>query len=257
MKRHRALEITNEIAEREGFEVLPLPREHEQYYYDLNPEEADRCVDDRPPKNGEDSYNGMQLAAGTLAKVDSFRYVTGANEQRGREKIFRLYQNKGYRIGDHIDDQHGEITDPDKLLGRKDGCGKLRVLSEGKVKIYKDLGVDKDVAHGRIDWVRINGNVVTLTDIHSAAGAVANLVESTTLNTRKAFEDGNAMFSGDFVESARRSGELYDILSSEGSDEIKGIEIEEFVEKMFRAEITDYLQTLRALDYEGPLWVRS
>lgn len=256
MAKERLVQITNEVAAAEGFEVLPLPQEHDGYYIDLVAENADRCVDDRPPKDNDVVYAGMQLAAGTLAKVDSVRHVAGMSEERGREVVFGLYTENGYGIGDHIDDHHGKITDTNELGKRKDGCGKLRVLSEGKVAIYAQLGVDVNVAHDRIDWVRENGDAVVLTEVHNAIGAVANLVEGTTLDTRTAFADSKAMFSGDFVESVRRSGELYDMLVFEGAAEIKDISREEFEERMFRAELTDYLQTLRALDYAGPLWVR-
>lgn len=252
------LERIKIIAEELEFSFRETIDDKYENFIKANLTQGDRCVDDRavcqlegyPYADGE--YTGMQIAGGTFGLIDCLRYVAkdSLNQELGeheaRNLIVKVYNEKDWKIGDHIDDDHGQMTDIDQLKTRKKGCGDQDKKRAGKVLMFRDIVTSEDI-DGRFDWARENNYYLpVLEGGHHAKAALINLVADQTYDNEKAVEDNNHAFNCDLWVVEQRAEALFDALGNKVGNTSK----EEFIAHMENAVLMNYFQTLRAL--EGP-----
>jgi len=233
-----------------NFQIQSIEEKFKKYYIPVDRKQGDRCVDDRADKPfakypyDQGKYNGRQFAGGTFGIIGALRATTEINENDARDLVKEIYDQQGWKIGDHIDDEHGQITDPKQLQQRNKGCGNQDAIKKGDVPMYAFVtaGEVKD----RFKWIRnINGYLPVLTGGHEAQGAAVNLTKGTTFGTVQAVDENQSLFNLDLAE-AYQIAEVF-------SSEVKKTE-QQFIEDFTEAVITDYLQTLAALN--GPTQIQ-
>lgn len=241
-----------QLADELGFTVKEMKSNLSNHYIPVDSSQGDRCVDDRrdkpidnyPYDQGE--YNGRQFPGGTFGIIGALRVVTGMKEKEAQDLVVRAYRKRGWKIGDHIDDEHGQITDLEKLEKRTKGCGNQDAIRAGKVGIYSFVAPEE--VDSRFELIkRERGYLPVLTGEHEAVGAGINLKKGTTFNPKSAVPKKESIFNLDLLEVEGVAKELWQELDSrQKQDQTE----ESFVSSFLRTVIKDYLQTLAALN--GP-----
>lgn len=226
--------ILVQVAQEEGFTLNPIEPEYNQYYIRVDQTQGDRCVDDRSMLKipgypySEGKYTGIMLPGGTLGLIDALRYSAKISESEARQKIGKTYQQNSWRIGGHIDDEHGHIKDVEVLKTRNNGCGDQDKKRTGKIPMFKDI-ISPSEVDSRFVWIRENGFLPALGGEHTASAAAVNLIPDTTYNNQAAVPADRAVFNADLWAMAQRAGKL-----NQSEDFIKAV-------------IRNYCQTLKAL----------
>lgn len=258
------------VVEEEGFSVEKLPTKFEQYYFLTDSSSGRRCVDGRKPRetysNGsvikfteyaDNLYNGSQFAGGSNGELGALMVVTELKEGVAKSVIFKACQNNNVRLGNHNDDNHGEIKDKIALGDRKNGCGKEDKQAEGKLLMYKNIETGEDVKESRIQWIKKNdGLYPALTGSHNESkdGAGINFKKRTTFNTKQAVDEENSIFNLDVREMYEFAPQIYEELSENIKKEMS---MKDFRDEMVKAVVKDYLQTLGALGGPNVVWIRG
>jgi len=248
--RKALLERFQNIAEELGFTSKEMEQKFKKHYADVDKTQGDRCVDDRKTQIFENysydkgKYNGRQFAGGTFGIIGALRIAAEMNENEARTFVKDVYHQQGWQIGDHIDDEHGHITDPKKLLQRNKGCGNQDKIRDGEIPMYSSIVSPEDV-DDRFNWIKdIDGYLPVLTGEHEPQGAGINLVENTTFNTNKAVKNQESIFNLDLAEAHHIGQVFYNEMDEEFKQKTeKG----DFVNSFVDATIRDYLETLSAL----------
>jgi hypothetical protein len=247
------LEHLQTVTEAEGFSVTELGKQFKEYYTSVDRTQGDRCVDGRTPKKvdgydfADGSFNGRQFAGGTFGIIGALRSTTDRNEDEARAFVKRVYEKNGWRIGDHIDDDHGSINDTEILKTRNMGCGNQDKIREGAIPMYAEgqVGVTPEEVDDRFTWLRkINGYLPVLKGEHEEKGAAVNLFLGKTFNTEKAVEQNKSIFNLDLAEAHYIAQTFYKEMESNSDG--AGAK-DQFVQDFINAVIRDYLQTLAAL----------
>lgn len=248
----------NQVAQEEGFAVNEERRaEFIHFYHDADETQGDRCVDDRTPKleftagqypyaSGE--YTGIQLPGGTFGIIDSLRYVVRSlSDEQARVLIYAVYQSNHWRFGDHIDDDHGQITDALSLQSRNLGCGDQDKKREGMIPMFQGLVQPEDV-DGRFAYIReIGGYLPVLTGGHHPQAALVNLQREKTYNNQEASVKDKMAFNLDLWALEKRARAIYQALTEAKFLNSTEVLLKQFTEDFIKAVLRNYLQTLSAL----------
>ena len=140
------LEIVSLIAKEEGFTIEPLEQIFSKYYVPVDNKSGRRCVDGRRPLESflnNNFFIGSQFAGGSAGEVSALRLVTGLSEKEAQKVVMTTDHNQGFRLGNHNDNKHGEITSEIELSQRIDGCGDQDKSFEGALPMYKSLSLNQ------------------------------------------------------------------------------------------------------------------
>jgi hypothetical protein len=207
-------------------------------YVPVHPGDATRCVDDRKGLWSEDEILGVQMPGASehpmdlmlLAIVKSGQLIDEYSLFDMTDELFgsEVAKKYGLKPGVHIDDNHGEISDPGELAEKSDGCGadkvRAEVLSEMGVKVQYEPGF-------RIREARLRGwNVQVLTGAHAgthgtpAATAAINETVGTTLNNAALLGEGRrASFNHDIWVINELLPDMAKILRDKGFGDAAGL----------------------------------
>ncbi len=247
--------LLQEVLKEEEFSLFSLKeieQRYAQYYIKVDPTQGDRCVDDRfiLENLGEEysydkgKYTGRQFPGGTFGIIGVLRVLTGLNEEQVRKLVLQVYEENGWQIGDHIDDDHNQITDVEILDLRNRGCGHEDKIREGALPLYQKIVTSQEVDK-RFEWIRKQGGYLpVLTGNHLAEAAGVNLIANETFGNKEAVSNKDHFFNCDLATVAEVAQKLYQPISNEswfsGDKQI-------FVDKFIKTVTRDYLQTLAAL----------
>lgn len=192
---NQLLTLVKQTAQEEGFETGNLEEKYHQYYVS-SLKNGHRCVDGRavletyedgqPTDYKNENNLGDQFPGGTFGIIGALRVVAKLDENKAREVVKKVCDNQGIRMGDHIDDGHGQIKIKEELEQRTKGCGNQDAAGDGKIPMYADL-VNEEIIKDRFAWLRTNnGAVPVLTGEHEEKLATVNLEAGKTFNTSKA-----------------------------------------------------------------------
>ena len=248
------LTLVKQVAQEEKFETGDLEEKYHHYYIP-SLKNGHRCVDGRAVlevyKGGEstgyknENNLGDQFPGGTFGIIGALRMVVKLNENKTREVVKKVCDQNNIRMGDHIDDGHGQIKTKEELEQRVRGCGNQDAAGDGKIPMYADL-VDENTIKDRFSWLRANnGAVPVLTGEHEEKLAAVNLEAGKTFNTSKAVSKGKSIFNADLVTAHELGGYIFDELT-----EIQHqgpVEKQVFQKAFVKEVVRDYMQTLVAL----------
>jgi len=258
------MKCLEEVAQEENFPLIDLEEKYKPYFVSFESSDGDRCVDDRYiltglseqypyDKTQNSGYKGIALPGGTFGFIDALRYVTEMREDEAQNLVMQVYQENKWLIGDHIDDEHGQISDPEILKQRNQGCGDQDKKRAGLIPMLKDIVTSDDV-DSRFIWIRNKGFLPVLAGEHRAKIAIVNLKEGETYCNEKAVKDDNYAFNFDLAEVEKRAAVFGQAL--EDQDKLSG-EKNQFIEEIVRAVLRNYFQTLKALNGPAEIQVRK
>lgn len=137
-----------------------------------------RCVDGRVAKDVVNS--GVAVPGGIDGIIDAVKALRNIDEA----SAWKLALDAGIPVGGHTDELNGA-----------EGCGYAKLVEQEPETV---LAPESVTVQNRISSIEKNlGEILTLLGEHQPSEAVINLRQGTTIDTKKATEDGLGIFCYD------------------------------------------------------------